>query len=154
MISKSHILIIIFLSVLSCQKKQYICPAYNSYFIHDDKERQKVFLPFHVDSLNESSTTIDNSRPDTNSYVSRSESETANKYQPKLLEKDGKKYQPNGIVINSSGKKKMRNVKEIEMTFINARPISQFSNVDSSSIKKNQETPVSPESETLSTDSL
>lgn len=37
----------------SCSKKHYICPAYNSYFIHDEGHRDELFSPFHTDTTSD-----------------------------------------------------------------------------------------------------
>ena len=128
---------VVFLSFLFyfCNRKQYICPAYNTYFIHDDKEREKMFLPFNVDSLGENQT-IENSSPDSTNYTVNHESGSSSKYQPKSLDANGnKKLQPNGLVINTSGKRKPRNVTDIEMRTIIAKPTALYSNIDSASFK-------------------
>jgi len=127
----------VFLSLLfyCCARKQYICPAYNTYFIHDDKEREKMFLPFHVDSLGQEQTIANDSQDSTN-YTVNHEGGSTSKYQPKTMVANGnKKLQPNGLVINASGKKKLRNVTDIEMKTIIAKPTAQYSNSDSASLK-------------------
>jgi hypothetical protein len=134
---KNLLVVLVFLSVilLDCNRKQYICPAYNTYFIHDDKERHNMFLPFKIDSLNEETKISDNRlSTDSTTITFNPDNIKTSKYHPKDYSKDGKKSQPNGLVINASGKKKMRNITDIEMKTIMAKPIAQYSNVDSSSL--------------------
>jgi hypothetical protein len=123
-----------------CNRKQYICPAYGTYFIHDDKELEKRFIPFNVDSLSDNSNNqaINNTSPDSTNYTVNQDNGSNNKYQPKVdVETKGiKKLQPNGLVVNSSsGKKKPRNNNDIEMITIMAKPVAQYSNIDSTNSK-------------------
>ena len=126
------------LAFYCCNRKQYICPAYGTYFIHDDKELEKRFIPFNIDSLSDRNQTINNTSPDSTSYTVNQDNGSNSKYQPKVdAEKQGaKKLQPNGLVINTnSGKKKPRNNNDIEMVTIMAKPVAQYSNIDSSGTK-------------------
>lgn len=129
-----------FLFLTTCQRKQYICPAYNTYFIHDDLERDRIFMPFKIDSLGEENKTTNNRVTTDSTVISYNpDNYTTNKFQPKKDDaKEAKKYLPNGLVVNLQGKKKMRNVTDIEMKIIMIKPQSQYSNIDSSSIMKKE----------------
>lgn len=118
-----------------CSKKQYICPAYTTYFIHDQKERDKVFMPFIVDSLNESTSAID---PNDSTSFKNNKTGESSKFQLNTTnskDKLVKKYQINGLVISSKiGKSKPRNVSEIEMKVISIKGTALFSGIDSTSL--------------------
>jgi hypothetical protein len=132
-------LFLISTTMFYCSKKQYICPAYNTYFIHDSKERDKVFMPFKVDSMgssaNEIHTNATDSDADTSVQNFDPKSGENSKFQPKVNDvKGGKKYQINGLVsANKSGKYKLRNVSDIEMKVIAIKGTTLFSGVDSTS---------------------
>ncbi len=125
----------------ACSKKHYICPAYNSYFIHDRAVRDSRFSPFIADSVNnnydetfainqDTTTSSNQATNDANAFAQGN-----SKFQPK--EKLLKKAQPNGLLLANNGKPKAnRGVEEIEMKIIGVKPLSRYSNVDSSSIKK------------------
>lgn len=124
-----------------CAKKKYICPAYNTYFIHDTKERDKVFMPFKMGDSASSQVEIRTNATDSNADTSVQNFEPKNgdnsKFQPKTANskyKPAKKYQINGLVIaNKSGKSKPRNVSDIEMKVISIKGTTLFSGADSTS---------------------
>lgn len=129
-------------TLLFCAKKKYICPAYNTYFIHDIKERDKVFMPFKMDSSSSDSeseihTNATDSNADTSVQNFDPKSGENSKFQPKVnnsKDKSGKKYQINGLVTaNKSGKTKPRNISDIEMKVIAVKGTTLFSGADSTS---------------------
>ncbi|TAF76011.1 MAG: hypothetical protein EAZ53_04810 [Bacteroidetes bacterium] len=132
--------------MLFCSKKQYICPAYTTYFIHDQKERDKVFMPFVEDSLKESTSATDTDDTLANKNIKSNES---GKFQLKTSnpkDKSGKKYQVNGLVTASkTSKTKARNVSEIEMKVISIKGTALFSGIDSTSKEPQVETPIKEE---------
>ncbi|MDX2196121.1 MAG: hypothetical protein NW207_06865 [Cytophagales bacterium] len=129
---KSILLVILFLWVsVACNRKQYICPAYNTYFIHDNDERLKMFMPFIIDSLGEDLSVNNTMGYDTTQSGYGAENVTTAKFHPKSIQNQPQKLQPKtGLVINSS-KKKMRNANEIEMKTIKVKPLAKYSNADS-----------------------
>ena len=145
---------------MACNKKSFICPAYNSYFIHDQTEREARFSPFLVDSLSafsmeddEDASVSKKSKSTLNTMAddgsgAKDELPTGNsKYQPKS--KSAKKAQPNGLLIAAAKKNKFRAIDEIEMKFVMVKPLARYSNIDSSSIQQ----PPTQEQE-VKTDSL
>ncbi len=139
----STIFSVIFIAffLLFCAKKKYICPAYNTYFIHDQKERDKVFMPFNMGDSASSPDEIHTNATDANADTSVQnfdpKSAENSKFQPKTStqkDKPAKKYQINGLVsTNKSGKYKPRNVSDIEMKVIGVKGKTVFSGVDSTS---------------------
>ncbi len=133
-----------FLLMQSCSKKHFICAAYNSYFIHDETERESRFSLFIVDSLT-SVNSIYNDDYDNkknkpsdpsvsqDSLYDPSVSGSNSKYQPKetVLKK-----LPNGLLAATSNKKSTRPTGNVEMKIIMVKPLSRYSNIDSSSIRK------------------
>lgn len=87
-------------------------------------------MPFSQDSAG---ATISNLSADSTTYIVKNEGETTSgKMQPKSLDiKNGKKFQPNGLVFNTSGKNKPRNITDIEMKTIMVKPDAKFSGADS-----------------------
>lgn len=140
---------ILLLLVNACSKKHFICPAYNSYFIHDQVERESRFSPFIVDSLNNSNIeqgTFVMSDPTLDSTSVNNESSAVSlvsnsKFQPKE-QLPPRKSLPTGLHISSNSKiKTVRSNADIEMKIIIVKPLSRYSNLDSSSLNKNVEVP-------------
>jgi len=137
----SGLVVCFFVLAQSCNRKHYICPAYNSYFIHDKIIRDSKFSPFISDSLSDSYADSYTNGSDSSAMASNENLEAKDntlvtaKYQPK--EKNQKKALPNGLLNATSSKSKTRRaVEDIEMKTIMVKPISRYSNIDSSSIKK------------------
>ncbi|MFN0048724.1 MAG: hypothetical protein ACKVOU_06350 [Cytophagales bacterium] len=137
----------------ACSKKHFICPAYNSYFIHDQELRDSRFSLFIEDSLSGASNQQNTDSQDTTNRISQNtveqnESNSINsKFQPK--EKFAKKTLPNGLLLaNASKHKTPRAMEEIEMKIVMVKPQSRYSNIDSSTVKSNSKQPE------LRTDSL
>lgn len=134
------------LCLLFCSKKQYICPAYTTYFIHDQKERDKVFMPFVEDSLKESTSAIDNDDTLANKNIKSNESGKFQLKTSNAKDKSVKKYQVNGLVTASkTSKTKARNVSEIEMKVISIKGTALFSGIDSTSKEPQVEAPMKEE---------
>lgn len=141
-----------------CTRKKFICPAYNTYFIHDQKEREQLFSPFYIDSLSQdqvdggtNATNSDATEKSSSSFLDSfwANKKSNSKYQPK--ERSPKKMNTNGLLVSESGKNRLRNVSEIEMKVISIKPISKYSNADSSSVDSTGSAPsiVPPQRDTL-----
>jgi hypothetical protein len=125
---------------MSCNKKtQYICPAYSSYFIHNEKGRDELFSPFQTDSVSNGSgdfqgtnatdpnaTEASSSKLLDSFWSNKSSVGSGSKYKPKEIKTSNN--QTSGLLI-ATGKNKIRNNTDIEMKFVVA-----FSNVESDSI--------------------
>lgn len=130
------------ISFVFCSKKQFICPAYTTYFIHDEKERNKVFMPFLEDSLAESSASVETADSTSNKTQKTGVSSKFQLNTVNSKEKTSKKYQVNGLITSTkSGKSKARNVAEIEMKVISIKGTALYSGVDSTSTNTNIDTP-------------
>lgn len=116
-----HIAIISIMAA-SCSKKSFICPAYNSYFIHDNALQSELFAPFTIDSL---------SALESGNATASIESKGNGKYHPK--EYNVEKQKQTGLLTKWKSNKP-RNVKYIEMHVLAMKGQSRYSNIDSSSI--------------------